>query len=56
MPNGGLQSMILRAVLEKMASIFQKISKNCGFLVQTRSKKSDQFSLLLVCHLCHQNN
>ena len=24
--------MILRAVLKKMASIFKKFSKNCGFL------------------------
>ena len=32
MLNGGLQSTILRAVLEKMASIFIKFSKNCGFL------------------------
>ena len=40
MPNGGLQSTILRAVLGKMASIFKKFSKNCGFLVQTGSKKS----------------
>ena len=57
MPNGGLQSTILRAVLEKMASILKNFSKNCGFLVQTRSKKSiNQFSLLLVCHLCNQNN
>ena len=39
--NGGLQSTIFRAVLgKKMAFIFQKFSKNCGFLVQTRSKKS----------------
>ena len=50
MPNGGLQNTILKAVLGKMASIFKKFSKNCGFLVQTRSKKS----LLLVCHLCHK--
>ena len=40
LPNGGLQNMILRAVLGKMDSIFKKFSKNCGFLVQGRSKKS----------------
>ena len=40
MPNGGLQSTILRVVLGKMASIFKRFSKNSGPLVQTRSKKS----------------
>ena len=47
--------MILRAVLGKMASIFKKFSKNCGFLSKL-GQRINQFSLLLVCHLCHQNN
>ena len=38
MPDGGLQSTILRAVLGKNSFYFQKIFQNCEFLVQTRSK------------------
>ena len=40
MPNGGLQNTILRAVLEKMASIFKKFSKNCGFLVSKLGQRN----------------
>ena len=42
-PNGGLQST--------MASIFKKFSKNCGFLVQTMSKKSinSVFFWFVIC-------
>ena len=39
-PNGGLQSTILMAVLGKNGFHLKKISKKCGFFVQTRSKKS----------------
>ena len=36
---------------EEMASIFQKFSKNCGFFVQTRSKKSinSVFFCFVIC-------
>ena len=40
-----------RLFWEKMASIFKKFSKNCGFLVQTRSKKSinSVFFWFVIC-------
>ena len=43
-------------VWEKMASIFQKMFLKLWIFSPNHVKVINQFSLLLVCHLCHQNN
>ena len=51
MPNGGLQSTILRAVLGKNGFHFQKIFQKLWIFVQTRSKKSinSVFFWFVIC-------
>ena len=51
MPNGGLQSTILRVAWGKMVSIFKTFSKNCGFLSkldQTNQSIESSFGLSFV--------
>ena len=53
-PNGDFQNT--RAVLGKNGFHFQKMLLKLWIFSPNEVKVINQLSLLLVCHLCHQNN